>query len=61
MARSNNYGLSDALDNNTSDDNEVNEGLDQVVARYKTLLAKERNPRVRRELEKRIKDIITNY
>jgi hypothetical protein len=58
MARSNNYGLYEALDNNSSDDNE---GLDQVVAKYKALLAKERNPRVRRELEKRIKDIISNY
>ena len=56
MARSNNYGLSNALN-----DNSDNEGLDQVVKQYKKLLAKERNPKVRRELEARIKAIITEY
>jgi len=58
MAKSNNYGLSESLGNNSNDDNE---GLDQIVAKYKALLARERNPRVKRELEKRIKDIISNY
>ena len=58
MARSNNYGLSEALDNNSSDENN---GLDQVVKQYKKLLAKERNPKERGELEARIKAIITNY